>query len=42
VVQALSPKEIKGMVMDVYTYPCKYVEVIRQIINIYGLENNKE
>jgi transcriptional regulator with XRE-family HTH domain len=39
VVQALSPQELKRMVMDVYTYPSKYVEVIRQIINIYGLEN---
>jgi len=39
VVQALSPQELKRMVMDVYTYPSKYVEVIGQIINIYGLEN---
>jgi len=38
-VQALSPQALKRMVMDVYTYPSKYVEVIRQIINIYGLEN---
>jgi len=38
-VQALSPQALKRMVMDVYTYPSKYVEVIGQIINIYGLEN---
>jgi hypothetical protein len=42
VVQALSPQELKRMVMDVYTHPSKHVEVIRQIINIYGLENSKE
>jgi hypothetical protein len=34
VVQALSPQSLKRMVMDVYRYPCKYVEVIKQIINI--------
>ena len=38
VFQALNPQELKRMVMDVYTCPSKYVEVIRQIIKIYGSE----
>ena len=41
-VRKLEPGYLKNMVMDVYYYPSKYVDVIRQLMNTYNLEHNKK
>jgi hypothetical protein len=41
-VRKIEPGYLKNMVMDVYYYPSKYVDVIRQMMNTYNLENNKK
>ena len=41
-VRKIEPGYLKNMVMDVYYYPSKYVDVIRQMMNTYNLEHNKK
>jgi ASC-1-like (ASCH) protein len=38
-VRKLEPGYLKNMVMDVYYYPSKYVQAIRQMMNTYNLEH---
>ena len=35
----LSPAYLKDMVMDVFNYPGKYVDVIGEIMDIYNLQH---
>jgi hypothetical protein len=38
-VRKIEPGYLKNMVMDVYRYPSKYVDVIRQMMNTYNSEH---
>ena len=38
----LSPKNLKKIVMDVYSHPSKYTEVIRLMIIRYRLEHKEK
>jgi len=38
----LSPKNLKKIVMDVYSHPSKYTEVIRLMIERYRLEHKEK
>ena len=38
-VRKMEPGYLKNMVMDVYYYPSKYVQAIRQMMNTYNLEH---
>ena len=38
----LSPKKLKKIVMDVYSHPSKYTEVIRIMIERYSLEHKEK
>ena len=38
-VRKIEPSYLKNMVMDVYYYPSKYVQAIRQMMNTYNLEH---
>jgi DNA-binding transcriptional MerR regulator len=38
-VRKIEPGYLNNMVMDVYRYPSKYVDVIRQMMNIYNSEH---
>ena len=38
-VRKIEPGYLKNMVMDVYYYPSKYVDVIRQMMNTYNSEH---
>jgi septum formation topological specificity factor MinE len=35
----LSPNYLKDMVMDIFNHPSKYVEVIREMMDIYNLQH---
>jgi hypothetical protein len=41
-VRKIEPGYLKKMVMDVYYYPSKYVQAIRQMMNTYNLEHNNK
>jgi hypothetical protein len=38
-VRKIEPSYLKNMVMDVYYYPSKYVQAIRQMMNTYNLDH---
>jgi hypothetical protein len=38
----LNPQKLKDMVLDVYHRPHKYINVIRQTIDLYGLESKNQ
>jgi hypothetical protein len=41
-VRKIEPGYLKKMVTDVYYYPSKYVQAIRQMMNTYNLEHNNK